>query len=404
MTRSETTGSAGDHNVATLGRWLSFDQDTNAQYELENGAARAAHLRHTILIGLILYNMYNFTGLLLMPDIIWQSVVMRVVVVTPLSLGLAYLVFFVRAEIREWLVTIGAVNAYAIPVFLFWLSDHPLGTYSFGEFGLSLVFGNMLLALRFRQAVVFTSCAFVITMSGLIMHRTLDPALLQAFTLQAFTASAFTLYGNYLIEKRRCTDYVTARTALLRANKAEHTQRQLTQLSRTDALTDLPNRRYLDETLDQWLGQPGAVAVLMIDIDHFKLYNDALGHPAGDDCLRQVAKTFLTETAQPNGFCARFGGEEFTVAFRNIDELEAARLAKRLVHAVAALQIVHPGRHDGIGVVTISIGLTVTHAGQRSSKESVLGDADAALYRAKQNGRNGYAISGKNDGLQHSTG
>lgn len=382
---------------ATLDMWLSFDKDTNAQYELENGTARAAHLRHTILIGLILYNMYNFTGLLLMPDILWQSVVLRVLVVTPFSFGLAYLVFHVGAEIREWLVTFGALNAYAIPVFMFWLSDHPLGSYSFGEFGLTLVFGNMLLALRFRKAIVFTSGAFAITLLGLMMHATLDPVLLKAFVLQSVTACVFTLYGNYLIEKRRCTDYVIARTALLRASRAEHSEQQLSELSRTDALTGLPNRRYLDETLEQWLDKATSLTVLMIDIDHFKLYNDSLGHPAGDDCLRQVAQAFLKETKQANCFCARFGGEEFTVVLKDFDELEAARLAKRLVDTTEALQIPHPGRHDGIGVVTISIGLTLRPAGQTCSKEIVLSDADTALYRAKRNGRNGYVISGQRD-------
>jgi diguanylate cyclase (GGDEF)-like protein len=404
MIRSGTTGSVEEAKLASLDMWLSFDRDTNAQYELENGVARAEHLRHTIFIGLILYNIYNLTGWLLMPDILWPSVVLRVLVVTPFSIGLAFLVFLVRAELREWLVAIGSVNAYAIPVFLFWFSENPLGTYSFGEFGLTLVFGNMLLALRFRQAVFFTSCAFGITLCGLLLHATLDPALLKAFTLQSITACIFTLYGNYLIEKRRCKDFVTARIALIRANKAERSQKQLTKLSRTDALTGLPNRRYLDETLDQWLDGSASVAVLMIDVDHFKLFNDALGHPAGDDCLRQLAQAFLEKTEQPDSFSARFGGEEFTIAVRDVDEIEAVRLAHQLVQSIAALNITHPGRHDGIGVVTVSIGVTITSSGHGTNKEVVLSNADIALYRAKKNGRNSYAFHGQNGDPKHATG
>lgn len=393
----KTTDGIEQRAAVSLSWWLAFDSETDAQYELENGAARATHLSRTILIGLLLYNMYNFTGLLLMPDIVWQSIVLRLMVVTPSSIGLAYLVFHLSALMREWLVTFGVVNAYAIPVFLFWLSDHPLAAFSFGEFGLTLVFGNMLLALRFRQAIVFTFCAFGITTLGLAMHPTLDPVLLSAFFLQAFTACVFTLYGNYLIEKRRCTDYVRARTALLRAAKAEESQQHLTELSRTDALTGLPNRRYLDETLEGWSNGASSVAVLMIDIDHFKLYNDTLGHPAGDDCLRQVAEAFLKHATPQRSFCARFGGEEFTFAVRDVDELEAARLARGLIDATLALEIMHPGRHDGIGIVTVSIGLTITLEGQVWNKDLVLRDADTALYRAKRNGRNCYVIGKPSD-------
>lgn len=392
MAESSTNTTVAQGNRPSLDRWLRFDAQTDTAYESLHGAERVAHLQTTIIIGLILYNMFNFTGIVLMPDIIWEAVAMRVLLVTPFSIGLVFLVARVGPKLRELCVTFGMINAFAIPVFLFWLTDHPLGSYTFAEFGLTLVFGNMLLALRFRHAVVFTGAAVLITMIALMAKTSLDPALTTAFTLQAFTAGCFTIYGNYLIEKRRCTDFATAHEAQMRADIAENSTQELTELSKTDALTRLPNRRHLDETLQDWLNSESNVAVMMIDIDHFKLFNDTLGHPEGDACLRKVAGAFLTATRQPDTFCARFGGEEFTIVVRDFVELDLARLANRIVRAVADLGIRHPGRNDGVDVVTISVGLTVKPFGVGADKTVILSEADEALYTAKRGGRNGYAI------------
>src|SRR3546814_7518416 len=94
--------------------------------------------------------------------------------------------------------------------------------------------------------------------------------------------------------------------------------------------------------------------------------------PAGDDCLRSVAALFLEMSQGRDLVCARFGGEEFTVAVKGADELTAARLARRITQAVEGLAIVHPGRSDGIGVVTVSVGVAFKHAGRTASQTATL--------------------------------
>ncbi|KQT88865.1 hypothetical protein ASG59_14895 [Methylobacterium sp. Leaf466] len=378
-----------------LDRWLRFEPKLEERYEAEHGAERVASLRHAIYVGLILYNAYNLTSIVLLPDILWLSVTARVFLVTPVSLGLAWLLGRVSPAQREWLVLNGIVNAFVLPVFLFWLTAAPLGNYTFGEFSLTLVFGNMLLALRFRHAAMFTVAAFAVVVVALAAKADLDPALRAAFVVQIATACIFSLYANYRIERRRCLDYLRTVRAVLKAEQADANRQKFQDLSRTDALTGLPNRRFLDERLGEWFADHRPAALMMIDIDHFKLFNDALGHPRGDECLLSVGTVIASAADGPDRVCARYGGEEFTLVVRDVTEIEALRIADGLVQAIAALGIAHPGRRDGARFVTASIGVAVKPAGGSASQGDVIAQADRALYDAKRQGRNRCTLGGR---------
>ena len=176
---------------------------------------------------------------------------------------------------------------------------------------------------------------------------------------------------------------------------AERTQQlaaanqRLEQLSITDPLTGLANRRCLEDVLDSaWSRarrQAAPLAFAMIDIDHFKLYNDHFGHSAGDRCLRQVA-TRLAAITRPTDLVARYGGEEFAVVMPDTDNAAAARLARRLCSAIAELAEPHPLVPSHI--VTVSIGVAAATPTPGSAPASLVDLADAALYRAKAGGRN----------------
>ncbi len=193
--------------------------------------------------------------------------------------------------------------------------------------------------------------------------------------------TAFTLLGFTLIMS-------FAFVALIK----EQSDWDLWQVTRRDALTGLGNRRHLDETLEQAVrasrrtGAP--LALLMIDIDQFKAYNDHYGHPAGDICLRDVAKALSGGLVRRADTVARYGGEEFTVILPNTRAAEAAAIAERLRLAVRALQLPHEAR--AAGIVTISLGLAVldeTRAATIRDAATLIDAADNALYRAKEAGR-----------------
>ncbi|AWN47288.1 GGDEF domain-containing protein [Methylobacterium terrae] len=370
---------------------LRFDSRTEAEYEAEHGRERGAALRQIILIGLIFYNAYNFTGMMLMPDIAELSVVAHLLVVTPASALLAWLVVHLGSNLREMLILSAMIAVVAAPLFLFWLTAAPLGAYTFHESVLAIVYGNLLLALRFRHALVFTGVVFLLAVLAAATKAGLDPELRSALLVQYGTGCTFSLYANYRMERQRCREYLRVQAAQSASEAAEAARRRYQDLSGTDPLTGLPNRRLLDERVEDWVSADRALALMMIDVDHFKPFNDTLGHPEGDACLRRVAAVFSGVATGPDILAARFGGEEFTVVVRDAGAPEAVRFAAGLVRAVAALGIAHPGRPDGLGVVTVSVGIALKTAGAARDRDALFAEADQALYRAKRRGRNGHA-------------
>lgn len=160
---------------------------------------------------------------------------------------------------------------------------------------------------------------------------------------------------------------------------------KLIELAVRDPLTGLFNRRFLDETLQQHRQERKGeqLACLMVDIDHFKRFNDEFGHDAGDLVMQHVGQT-LRETVGAAGNAYRFGGEEFTVLLPGLDEQRAAELADVLRHKIGSATLSHTGRV--LGTVSTSIG--VAAAPQSGSIETLVTRADAALLQAKAAGRN----------------
>lgn len=165
---------------------------------------------------------------------------------------------------------------------------------------------------------------------------------------------------------------------------------QLERQAMLDALTGLANRRRFDEVLAEEIrrarrnGTP--LSLLMIDIDHFKRYNDTYGHPAGDACLQQIAGLLASCIRRPCDLLARYGGEEMTVVLPDTDCDGAAIVARLMLECLAMASIAHQG--SPFGQVTASIGIACAAGTSLDSSQSLLERADQALYTAKQAGRN----------------
>ncbi|MDP1790526.1 MAG: diguanylate cyclase, partial [Methylibium sp.] len=170
---------------------------------------------------------------------------------------------------------------------------------------------------------------------------------------------------------------------------------RLQQLSTTDALTGVGNRRHFDDCLArEWsrsarTRQP--LALLMIDIDHFKLYNDRYGHPAGDECLRRVAEVITACVRRGGEIVARYGGEEFAVLLPGTPIDGARAVAQRCLQALNNAAIEHLASPTA-GVVTLSIGVAARVAGKSIEPGTLADAADAALYEAKRGGRARLAV------------
>jgi diguanylate cyclase (GGDEF)-like protein len=173
-----------------------------------------------------------------------------------------------------------------------------------------------------------------------------------------------------------------------RGDALQRQRSELQEIARTDALTGVANRYWLDQQLRKACrGAPRqALSLLMIDIDHFKQLNDLLGHVAGDACLRGVARALQRTLMRPDDLLARYGGEEFVALLRGVDAEGAQIVAERMCVAVQDLGIANGG--SPLGVVTVSIGCATTMLDGPADPEDLIEAADRALYRAKITGRN----------------
>lgn len=166
-------------------------------------------------------------------------------------------------------------------------------------------------------------------------------------------------------------------------------------LSLTDGLTGVSNRRAFDDALiNEWRRCGRAqvpVALIMVDIDNFKAFNDEYGHQAGDECLRQVSAAMQRAAARPQDMVARYGGEEFVVLLPHLDTHGAEGVARRLLEEVAQLGIAH-ARSPAAPQVTVSLGIASVTPNERRAPDLLVKAADALLYEAKATGRNRYCI------------
>ncbi len=171
-------------------------------------------------------------------------------------------------------------------------------------------------------------------------------------------------------------------------------QRALEQLANKDGLTGIANRRSFDNTLEtEWrraMRKTKSLTLLMVDVDHFKGYNDTYGHQAGDECLRRVAAAMVDIPVRVGDQVARYGGEEFAVILPDVNLQGAAVVAERIRAAVEQLALVN--RVADAGLVTVSIGVASVTASRNHTPSQLIALADAALYDAKRRGRNRIVI------------
>lgn len=183
---------------------------------------------------------------------------------------------------------------------------------------------------------------------------------------------------------------VLMRTSLLAlTQKLDAANKELVRISSSDGLTGVANRRFFDETIAlEWRRarrHSNSIAMLMCDVDFFKLFNDTYGHQAGDDCLRKVAFAISLNTERPSDLVARYGGEEFVVVLPETTIGGALMVAEKIRQAIRELNIAHESSPGGR--VTMSIGIASAAPGFDNPPDDLIHAADKALYRAKREGR-----------------
>jgi diguanylate cyclase (GGDEF)-like protein len=322
-----------------------------------------------------------------------------------LSIAVAALVRWYVAEDRDERDLFRALSVYMLVYFVIvFINDHYFaGNPAFGPQYGTLVTVAFAVLCGFALRANSVSPLRSVNSSLVRMVRSGSPILLAVALL---TVSLFLIRVDYLWG---CAGILIAvlgigvRSTLMQVHQIEHRDAlrreasALQSIAWTDALTGVPNRHFFTEALSRaWRGErhSGQQAILMIDIDHFKLLNDRYGHPVGDGCLREVARALQRALMRPDDVLARYGGEEFIVLLRDSPAAGAQAVAERLRAAVQNLRIDNAGSPER--VVTVSIGIASAELTGEAAAARMVEDADRALYEAKCAGRNQVKLATEN--------
>ncbi len=319
------------------------------------------------------------------------GMVMRLGIIVPLAIALFLMLPHIPDRARTLmfgafnltlLTTVCIQSHYALPAF---------STHHLIAAGLLIGSYNLVIPDILQRAVRFTAVATVLFLC--LMAAPIGPYPIGQWDLIALV----TVTAVATLQVRYNIDTAAREAFLLRLQDSMNTQdvlfanQVLVDLSNTDPLTRVANRRCFDERLEAYWRPDGvrkpALGLLMIDVDYFKSYNDHYGHPAGDLCLRSVAKAMAQELRQGEDLLARYGGEEFAVLLPGLTLKDVKQVGERLCRRIEALGLPHAGRNDGLDCLTVSIG-AITSTEVHCSAELFIKTADRALCEAKRLGRN----------------
>lgn len=368
--------------------WLHFTPALEALFEQETGASRARHLLLGGAIATLIYNLFLFTDVLMIPDIFMTAVMVRSGIVTPLALLLMAAMWrgltpLVRESLEAGIVLLAASSLF----YLLALTSTPQSPFYHPGLLLVILFGNVVVRLRFWFAVA-TSFTIIILYALIRPGPTTltDEAVIINVVMMS-SCAVFTLFANYILERDQRRGYLLGLRERVRRAELSVSNAELTRLSYADPLTGIANRRELNRYLKNLTDNRGfeRIAFILFDIDHFKRYNDHYGHPAGDRCLTQVAHLLQASLYRTGDLVARIGGEEFIVVLPDAGQRTALLIAERLREAVEAAAIPHEASPIR-PVITLSAG--VSEGAMDNDLLTILSAADTALYRAKAAGRN----------------
>jgi diguanylate cyclase (GGDEF)-like protein len=378
---------------------MVFPGELEREFRQAGLAAKRAHILKSGYISLLIFNVFLVADYLMLPDVFMQALTLRLLVFTPLAL--LFLWMFQTAKTGalatvssmglELIAMVSGLAAALMLAYILASSQSPLAYLYHIGFMVVITYGTIVQRLRFWNAVVFSLLLIALHVWGVYTLPSFPERMVLPLVSMVLASAAFTLTANYALEndERRRFLLTERERGLIRS--LTQTQVRLRELSRVDELTGLYNRRHFESSVQQlWQrasfgGTP--MAILMIDVDHFKKFNDHYGHPAGDACLRQVCQV-LKQTLNGQGvIVARYGGEEFIAAIPNLDEAAALNLAEQVRASVERCQIPHD-RSATSSVVTASLGLAWCQARPGMKVEHLFVLADSALYDAKHQGRN----------------
>jgi diguanylate cyclase (GGDEF)-like protein len=372
---------------------LRFSPPVEARFETEGLSERIRLAQATLFAAIFLYDIFLLADWMILPDVLGPLAVMRLGVFTPLTL---LMIWILPRRTRTWqvdgLLVGGCFLSVLMPsTIISFSASHYVATYQLGSM-LIIFYMVLVQRVRFRMAVIGMALIVLTQISTVARRPEVDAPTFWYIVVFYLIAAAIILLGSFVLER-------TERYGFLQRLRVESMIERNAEMARTDQLTGLFNRHHLATIGADLIPKRDtqSLGALLIDIDHFKRFNDTQGHLAGDRCIRTVSDLVremlapANENKPPVGTAVRFGGEEFLVLLPGMDAARAAALGEAIRRRVEGVGIPHPGLGPN-AVVTLSIGVADWKKGH-TELDTLVNAADAALYQAKNLGRNRVAVA-----------
>lgn len=353
-------------------------------------------LRTMLISGMLVAVIFNWllvSDWLLIPDQFDFALRLRLFLFTPaVIVGVFLLPRWSSPSMREWLVLVPGVGAAGVNTWLITFSKDPYAATYLVSLVTITMFTNSVVRMRFAPAAVLDAIIMAIFIVAAVQMPAEQARILIPGGLLLACTIVFTLYGCYCQERDDRLNWLLHLRERLLLKDLETANQELHDASRSDILTEVANRRHFDEHLaevwEQVKRDGGDVAIMMIDVDHFKAYNDRYGHPVGDACLKAVASALKRRLREPGDLIARYGGEEFIAVLAGTSLQTVRGAAERIRRGIEGLNLLH-ATSSTHAVVTVSIGVAAMNPSEPGATTTrLISAADEALYHAKQGGRN----------------
>jgi diguanylate cyclase (GGDEF)-like protein len=369
---------------------LRFPGQLERIFDHEIEPQRRQRLWIDLVVAIILYDIFLYTDYRILSDVFQTALIVRIGILTPIMMLFGYLIYRGLPAIpREIGIVLLMVMVGGTLLYLMNISTNPNKIAYFPGFLLIITFCNVVILLRFWYSLAASAIFFIIYVLFYPHLSTLPNEVVFANIFLLFTCVVMTLYANYFLESETRRGYLLFLSDRIRKGELKSQNVKLKELTFVDPLTNLANRREVEDYIYHVCEEvrPASIAIIMFDVDNFKEYNDHYGHQEGDICLQRIASIMRQSVVRKNDIVGRYGGEEFIVLLPETSETDAVFLAEQIRKNVENCSIPHIDS-SASNFVTVSGGVAAGEFSTCDDIHMIQSTADAALYLAKQSGRN----------------
>ncbi len=383
MPTAAVTLEAVEEFMAERRQRLAFPDWLEPSYESSRRLRRSKRLVVNVTELIVVYNLFLGLDWLLIPDALALSALCHCLVTAWALLAARLFETAPSAGVREGVASSLPILVAMQALAMFLMSHSPAAAHYQYLVALLIMYANVIQRLPHQGAVTVSAVIIALHAACVAFGRRLSPDAAVLACAMTMASALITLRANRMLERDE-------RRLFLRSLRDQLIHERTEVEAATDALTGLANRHRLRAKFAElWAGgagRPELVAIVMLDIDHFKAFNDRYGHPAGDACIKRVTACALAELRGAQDLAARYGGEELILILPDATIAAAVAVAERIRRSIEALGIPHE-LAGANRIVTASFGAAAAPIAAVSADELVAA-ADAALYAAKAAGRN----------------